>query len=120
MNRKATTLRALTDYFLEKGEILSYHDYVRQDDVPMPPRTIKRLLGAWGRLPRMIKVNHPEDFDKIMGNEPKVDTEAIIAAEIEAEEQAKKDAAEKLAEVKKLAAAKVAALKAKTEDKNEK
>jgi hypothetical protein len=66
MSRKAKTLRALTDYFLEKGEILDRVTYAKQDDVPVLPRNVKRILGNWSRLPRMIKVNYPEDYAKIM------------------------------------------------------
>jgi len=103
-SRKAVALRTLTDYFLEKGEILDKNTYAKQKDTPIPPRNIKRLLGNWSRLPRMIKVNFPEDYENIVGIEQltpeEIDAEikaenAKIDAEdarIEAEEKAKQEA----------------------------
>lgn len=87
-SRKGTVLRALTDYFLEKGEIMDSHTYVKQDDIPVPPRTIKRLIGNWSRIKRMIKVNFPEDFNKITGVEVQVE-EAELTEEVDSEKEAK-------------------------------
>ncbi len=84
-SRKAIALRSLTDYFLEKGEIMDSWTYTRQDDTPVPPRTVKRLIGNWSRIPKMIKVNYPEDYDKITGVVPEVEPEVELKVEPEVE-----------------------------------
>jgi hypothetical protein len=89
MSKKATVLRALTDYFMEKGEILDKNTYAKQPDTPIPPRNVKRILGNWSRLPRMIKVNFPEDYDKIMGKD-------VVEDKPDEAEQARKEAAKAL------------------------
>jgi hypothetical protein len=54
MTRKTKLVEDLTEYFTKKGKFLSYNEYIQQDDVPYRPQLIKRTVGSWARLERMI------------------------------------------------------------------
>lgn len=80
MTQKTKILRTLTLYFMEKGEIMTNREYKKQDDKPLKSSNIIRVLGSWGRIPRMIKKNYPVEYALIMGEG----------------EEAKQDAADKV------------------------
>ena len=80
MTQKTKILRTLTLYFMEKGEIMTNREYKKQDDKPIKSSNIIRVLGSWGRIPRMIKKNYPVEYALIMGEG----------------EEAKQDAADKV------------------------
>lgn len=61
MTRKTKLVEDLTEYFTAKGKFLTYNEYIQQDDVPYRPQLIKRTVGSWARLERMIgEIKSPE------------------------------------------------------------
>jgi len=83
MTQKTKILRTLTMYFMEKGKIMTNREYKQQDDKPIKSSNVIRVLGSWGRIPKMIKKNFPEEYGIIMsdGEEAKQDAaDAVIKA----------------------------------------
>lgn len=82
MTQKTRILRELTLYFMEKGKIMTNREYKKQDDKPLKASNIIRVLGSWGRIPRMIQKNFPEEYAIIMGEKKEVE-EVVITEPVD-------------------------------------
>ena len=57
---KKKYLEQLAAYFISKSKILTSKEYKAETDVPIRPVLIKRKLGNWARIIRLVKANFPE------------------------------------------------------------
>jgi len=44
----------LREYFTSKGKFLSYQEYTAAEDAPFRAQIVKRYVGTWARLEKMI------------------------------------------------------------------
>jgi hypothetical protein len=51
---KIAVLKELDKYFKEKGKVLTYNEYIQQEDAPVRVHIIKRVVGPWGRMERLL------------------------------------------------------------------
>lgn len=118
MSQRSKATEILSDYFDEKGEILSPKDYKKETDAPIRLEIVKRTFGTWSRMEKIVRAfdarnkNRPEpstDADKIIAEQNKklADHEALIRAIGEDVEQktAREEAARKQIEADALNAA---------------
>lgn len=68
---RIAVLKELDTYFKEKGRILTYNEYIKEEDTPVRVHIIKRVVGPWGRMERLL------------GNFPAEKIKVSVAAEIE-------------------------------------
>lgn len=54
MTRRVKLIEDLREYFISKGKVLTYNEYIAQDDAPFRAQIIKRTVGTWARLVNMI------------------------------------------------------------------
>jgi len=64
MANKKQVLKRLADYFAKKGQMMTSMEYKAAEDTPMRFIIAKRPFGSWSRIGQMIKVNHPEQWEK--------------------------------------------------------
>ena len=67
--RKAA-LEALVMYFMEKGEVLTRHEYGRQSDTPLRIGQVENYFGSWQRLVNIIENEYSEAWAEIHAPEP--------------------------------------------------
>ena len=63
-------LDALVMYMMEKGKILTRHEYSRQSDVPLRIGQVDNYFGNWGRLVKIMENDYPEAWAQIHAPEP--------------------------------------------------
>lgn len=91
MSQRSKAIEVLSDYFDEKGEILSPKEYKKETDAPIRLEIVKRTFGTWSRMEKIVRAfdarnkNRPEpstDADKIIAEQNKklADHEALIRA----------------------------------------
>lgn len=51
---KTKLVQDLKEYFASKGKFLSYNEYIEAEDAPYRIQVIKRAVGSWARLERMV------------------------------------------------------------------
>lgn len=51
---RTQVVEQLKKYFETKGKFLSYAEYIEQEDKPFRPQVIKKAVGRWPRLARLI------------------------------------------------------------------
>lgn len=51
---KTKLIEDLKEYFTSKGKFLSYAEYIAAEDTPFRAQIVKRHVGTWARLERMI------------------------------------------------------------------
>lgn len=51
---KTKLVEDLKAYFATKGKFLSYAEYIAEEDTPFRVQIIKRSIGPWARLERMV------------------------------------------------------------------
>jgi hypothetical protein len=51
---RISVLKELDKYFKEKGKVLTYNEYIEQEDAPVRVHIIKRMVGPWGRMERLL------------------------------------------------------------------
>jgi len=44
----------LREYFTSKGKFLSYQEYIVAQDAPFRAQIVKRYVGTWARLEKMV------------------------------------------------------------------
>lgn len=44
----------LREYFTSKGKFLSYQEYIAAEDAPFRAQIVKRYVGTWARLEKMV------------------------------------------------------------------
>lgn len=54
MTGKTKLVEDLKGYFASKGKFLTYLEYVQEDDAPFRAQIIKRHVGTWARLERLV------------------------------------------------------------------
>ncbi len=54
MTGKTKLIEDLKEYFASKGKFLTYAEYVDQEDAPFRAQIIKRHIGTWARLERLV------------------------------------------------------------------
>lgn len=54
MTGKTKLIEDLKQYFAAKGKFLTYLEYVQQEDAPFRAQIVKRHVGTWARLERLI------------------------------------------------------------------
>ena len=57
-------------YFMEKGRILTRHEYGRESDVPLRIGQVENYFGTWQRLANIIENEFPEAWAEIHAPEP--------------------------------------------------
>ena len=60
MTRKSKLVEDLKEYFASKGKFLTYNEYIAEEDAPYRPQIIKRAVGSWARLQRMVNMTPVE------------------------------------------------------------
>lgn len=79
VTQKAKIIEKLVMYFMEKGKILSYKEYVDAGDGPYRATHIRRKVGSWALIERIISNNYPEEYALIIGDlEPEKETVVIL------------------------------------------
>jgi hypothetical protein len=68
---RASVLKELDKYFKQKGKVLTYNEYIEQEDAPVRVHIIKRAVGPWGRI------------EKLLGKMP---AEVVVSVEVKAPE----------------------------------
>lgn len=51
---RAHLIKVLRDYFTSKGRILTYQEYIAAEDTPCRIQFVKRQIGSWARLEKLI------------------------------------------------------------------
>lgn len=51
---KTKLVNDLREYFASKGKFLSYNEYIEAEDAPYRIQIIKRAVGSWARLEKMV------------------------------------------------------------------
>jgi hypothetical protein len=54
MTGKTKLIEDLKGYFASKGKFLTYLEYVQEEDTPFRAQIVKRHVGTWARLERLI------------------------------------------------------------------
>jgi hypothetical protein len=54
MTGKTKLIEDLKEYFTSKGKFLTYLEYVEAEDAPFRAQIVKRHVGTWARLERLI------------------------------------------------------------------
>lgn len=90
MTGKTKLIEELKAYFNAKGKFLSYAEYVAAEDTPFRAQIVKRHVGTWARLERMIgEIQAPKVVVKPAPKAPAKATvtpqvtDAVTAAEVE-------------------------------------
>lgn len=91
--KKKIIIEQLADYFIDKGKILTYSEYKKQDDAPIRHVLIPRLVGPWPRIEPLIARAFPEKYAIIKAGG--IVSEDLVAKKL-AEEEAKAAALAKL------------------------
>lgn len=63
-------LDALVMYMMEKGKVLTKHDYSRESDVPLRIGQVENYFGSWQRLVNIMENDYPEAWAEIHAPEP--------------------------------------------------
>lgn len=73
----------LKGYFASKGKFLTYNEYLEAEDAPYRPQLVKRMVGSWARLQRMVDmVEAPVAIETPVAVEaPVVEVEATVEPE---------------------------------------
>jgi hypothetical protein len=83
--------RIMLSYFTSKGTLMSQDEYVQQKDMPIKPRTLRKIFGAWARMLRILENIDPAAFaaiGQLTQKEPSLLEKAKLAlAKKQAEEQ---------------------------------
>lgn len=61
---KARLVADLKEYFASKGKFLNYVEYNAEEDTPYRVQIIKRHVGTWARLERLIGPVEPKPDPK--------------------------------------------------------
>lgn len=61
---KAKLIEQLKEYFTEKGKFLNYVEYTQAEDAPFRAQIVKRHVGTWARLERLIGEIQPKSESK--------------------------------------------------------
>lgn len=59
-------IQKLALYFMEKGEFLNYREYKAANDGPFKAPQIRRVVGSWSLVERMIARNFPKEYALII------------------------------------------------------
>lgn len=51
---KTKLVEDLKAYFNSKGKFLSYQEYILAEDAPFRAQLVKRSIGTWARLEKMV------------------------------------------------------------------
>jgi hypothetical protein len=54
MTGKTKLIEDLKEYFASKGKFLTYSEYISEGDAPFRAQIVKRHVGTWARLERLI------------------------------------------------------------------
>lgn len=80
MTGKTKLIEDLKKYFNSKGRFLSYAEYVAAEDAPFRAQIVKRHIGTWARLERMIgEITAPKVVTKPAA---KVETKTTVNPQI--------------------------------------
>ena len=82
---RISVLKELDAYFKEKGRILSYNEYIKEEDAPVRVHIIKRVVGPWGRMERLLG-KFPAEVVKV-SVEAEIEIPAVKAEEVPTAEE---------------------------------
>lgn len=54
MTGKTKLIEDLKEYFASKGKFLTYSEYISEGDAPYRAQIVKRHIGTWARLQRLV------------------------------------------------------------------
>lgn len=54
MTGKTKLIEDLKEYFASKGKFLTYSEYISEVDAPFRAQIVKRHVGTWARLERLV------------------------------------------------------------------
>ena len=54
MTGKTKLIEGLKEYFASKGKFLTYSEYISEGDAPFRAQIVKRHVGTWARLERLV------------------------------------------------------------------
>lgn len=71
MSQRTKAVELLSEYFEEKGDILTPHQYRKEKDTPIRLEQVKRVFGNWSRMEKIVRA-----FDARNKNKPAPSTNA--------------------------------------------
>jgi hypothetical protein len=77
----------LREYFTSKGKFLSYQEYTAAEDAPFRAQIVKRYVGTWARLEKLVGEIAPKVAPKPAAKAAPVNpqiTDAVTATKVEA------------------------------------
>ncbi len=54
MTGRTKLIEDLKEYFASKGKFLTYSEYISEGDAPFRAQIVKRHVGTWARLQRLV------------------------------------------------------------------
>jgi hypothetical protein len=75
---KTKLVDGLREYFTSKGKFLSYQEYVSAEDAPFRAQIVKRYVGTWARLEKLVGPIEPKPEATPKPVKPQV-TDAVTA-----------------------------------------
>lgn len=64
MTGKTRLIEDLKEYFASKGKFLTYSEYISEQDTPFRAQIVKRHVGTWARLQRLVGEVKPLPVEK--------------------------------------------------------
>ncbi len=88
MTKKRIYLQQLAEYFISTGRVLTKAEYDAATDTPIRSFFIKRTIGNWARMEKLLKTNHPEVYEVIKPEpvKPVVKVPTVVKAPVLKEE----------------------------------
>ena len=63
-------LDSLVMYMMEKGKVLTRHEYSKQSDVPLRLGQVDNYFGNWSRLIGIMENDYPDAWKQLHAPEP--------------------------------------------------
>lgn len=70
MTGKTKLIEDLKEYFASKGKFLTYSEYISEEDTPFRAQIVKRHVGTWARLQRLVGEVKPLPVKEPVKKEP--------------------------------------------------
>lgn len=71
-------LDALVMYMMEKGRVMTRHEYSKQSDVPLRIGQVENYFGSWQRLVNIMENDYPDAWAEIHAPEPEPASEPAL------------------------------------------
>jgi len=61
--RRKKFLEQLADYFIKNGGVMTEQEYKARRDVPIRPFFVKRYIGNWAKVLKLMEKSFPEVYE---------------------------------------------------------